>query len=119
MTWLCQRNDFPELVEAAAGDLGIPAAIVEKDYYVTEALRPIAASFGDQVLFKGGTSLSKGWKLIDRFSEDIDLYVARDYIDQCGRLCYGAYPDFTEVLSAFEQWRAHFIEVHELGNEGA
>ncbi len=76
MTWLCQRDDFPELVEAAAAELRIPAAIIEKDYFVTEALRPIAAAFSDEVLFKGGTSLSKGWKLIDRFSEDIDLYVA-------------------------------------------
>lgn len=51
---------------------------MEKDYYVTEALRIIASSFGDVVLFKGGTSLSKGWKLIERFSEDIDLYVQED-----------------------------------------
>jgi hypothetical protein len=32
MTWLCQRDDFPELVDAAASELGIPAPIVEKDY---------------------------------------------------------------------------------------
>lgn len=40
------------------------AAIIEKDYYVTEALRLIAASAGDKIIFKGGTSLSKGWNLI-------------------------------------------------------
>jgi hypothetical protein len=40
-------------------------AIIEKDYYVTEALRVIAAS-GDRVIFKGGTSLAKGWNLIQR-----------------------------------------------------
>jgi hypothetical protein len=75
MTWLCRRDDFPDLVEAAAIELRISPAIVEKDYYATEALRVIAGRFGDVVLLKGGTSLSKGWKLIQRFSEDIDLYV--------------------------------------------
>lgn len=78
MTRLCERPDFPELLSLVAGNLHINAAIVEKDYYATEALRIIAGSFGDLVLFKGGTSLSKGWKLIERFSEDIDLYVQED-----------------------------------------
>jgi len=75
---LCERDDFPELIQATANGTGIDPAIVEKDYYVTEALRIIAKCFGDLVLFKGGTSLSKGWKLIERFSEDIDLYVQPD-----------------------------------------
>jgi hypothetical protein len=78
VTRLFERDDFAELVELAAGELGISPGIVEKDYYVTEALRIIAEHFGDRVLFKGGTSLSKGWKLIERFSEDIDLYVPED-----------------------------------------
>ena len=38
------------------------------------ALRIIAAAAGDKVIFKGGTSLSKGWNLIQRFSEDIDIF---------------------------------------------
>jgi predicted nucleotidyltransferase component of viral defense system len=75
---LCERGDFPELLSTVARQLGINPAIVEKDYYVTEALRIIARDFGELVLFKGGTSLSKGWKLIERFSEDIDLYVRED-----------------------------------------
>ena len=49
-------------------------AIIEKDYYVTEALR-IVAGTGEQIIFKGGTSLAKGWNLIDRFSEDIDIFL--------------------------------------------
>src|SRR5258708_31887094 len=51
-------------------------AIIEKDYYVTEALRIIAATAGDKVIFKGGTSLSKGWNLIQRFSQEIDIFLA-------------------------------------------
>jgi hypothetical protein len=50
-------------------------ALIEKDYYVTQALRIIAAAYGDKVIFKGGTSLSKGWNLIRRFSEDVDIFL--------------------------------------------
>jgi hypothetical protein len=69
------RDDFPELVDAVGNHLGINPAIIEKDYYVTEALRKIASVHGQAIMFKGGTSLSKGWGLIHRFSEDIDLYI--------------------------------------------
>ena len=50
---------------------GLRPAIIEKDYYVTEALRVIAACAGDKVIFKGGTSST--WNLIQRFSEDIQI----------------------------------------------
>ncbi len=50
-------------------------AVIEKDYYVTEALRIITHVAGEKVIFKGGTSLSKGWNLIQRFSEDIDIFL--------------------------------------------
>lgn len=60
--------------------LGIPARIVEKDFWVSWTLRELFAlsEFGPQLTFKGGTSLSKGWKLIERFSEDIDVVIDRD-----------------------------------------
>jgi predicted nucleotidyltransferase component of viral defense system len=54
---------------------GFRPAIIEKHYYVTEVLRIIAAAAGNHVIFKGGTSLSKGWNLIQRFSEDIDIFL--------------------------------------------
>lgn len=73
---LWQRNDFPQLIEMASRERGIPnPVIVEKDYYVTEALRLISQRYQARTLFKGGTSLSKGWGIIKRFSEDIDLYI--------------------------------------------
>ena len=56
-------------------DRGLRPAIIEKDYYVTEVLRVIATNHGEKTIFKGGTSLSKGWDLIARFSEDVDIFL--------------------------------------------
>ena len=67
------HKDFADLLRATADARELPIWIVEKDYYVTRALRALRDKIGDQFLFKGGTSLSKGWDLIERFSEDIDL----------------------------------------------
>ena len=75
---LFQHPDFDQVIVAAADHFrsrGLRPALIEKDYYVTEALRVIAATASDRVIFKGGTSLSKGWNLIQRFSEDIDLFL--------------------------------------------
>lgn len=75
---LFEHADFEQAILAAAGHFasrGLRPALIEKDYYVTEALRLIAAHGGDRVIFKGGTSLSKGWNLIERFSEDIDIFL--------------------------------------------
>jgi hypothetical protein len=75
---LFEHADFEQAVLRAAEHFrsqGLRPAIIEKDYYVTEALRIIAATAGDKVIFKGGTSLSKGWNLIERFSEDIDIFL--------------------------------------------
>ena len=54
--------------------MGLQAASVEKDFWVCWTLREIFAlpGIGEHITFKGGTSLSKAWKLIERFSEDIE-----------------------------------------------
>jgi len=75
---LYEHPDFEQAVLRAEEHFrsrGLRPAIIEKDYYVTEALRIIATAAGDKVIFKGGTSLSKGWNLIQRFSEDIDIFL--------------------------------------------
>ncbi len=66
-------KDFPDLLQAVAQARRIPAAIVEKDYYLIRALRALQQKIGEQFLLKGGTSLAKGWNLLERFSEDLDL----------------------------------------------
>jgi hypothetical protein len=58
---------------------GIIAKAIEKDWWVTLVLKALFQSaYADHLVFKGGTSLSKGFKLINRFSEDIDLALAAE-----------------------------------------
>ena len=60
----------------AAGKTGLPVQAVEKDLWVTVVLQMVfTLPIADKLVFKGGTSLSKVWKVIRRFSEDIDLAI--------------------------------------------
>lgn len=69
-----EREAFKEAVNITAYQTGITPQVVEKDYYVTMILRRLSVKM-PFVVFKGGTSLSKCYKLIKRFSEDIDITV--------------------------------------------
>jgi len=72
------RKLFHEAVRITAQQMNIPPEFIEKDYWVTYALYTIFNSeVGKDTVFKGGTALSKCYKLIERFSEDIDLVVLR------------------------------------------
>jgi hypothetical protein len=76
-------NDTPErrdeAFSQAAAELGFAKAVVEKDFWVCWSLQHLFAlpSFGDHLIFKGGTSLSKAYDVIHRFSEDVDLSLDR------------------------------------------
>ncbi len=72
------KKMFRDAVGITAQQMNIPTIYVEKDYWVTFALKSIFKNeIGKDTIFKGGTSLAKCYKLIDRFSEDIDLVVIR------------------------------------------
>ncbi|MDR0613848.1 MAG: nucleotidyl transferase AbiEii/AbiGii toxin family protein [Dysgonamonadaceae bacterium] len=76
-------NAFTE----TAAKKALPAVAVEKDWWVTAILRALfSLSYFEHLSFKGGTSLSKCWGLIERFSEDIDIAVNRDYLGFAGTL---------------------------------
>lgn len=68
-----------EAFQEAAAQLGFSQAIIEKDFWVCWSLDKLFAlpSFGDHLIFKGGTSLSKAYDIIHRFSEDVDLSLDR------------------------------------------
>ena len=69
---------FRDAIVATAQTIGIPEIYVEKDYWVTLALFSMfKAEVGKEIIFKGGTALSKCNNLIDRFSEDIDIVLLK------------------------------------------
>lgn len=74
MTFLHDDPDWPDLLQIVAADRAIQVGMVEKDYWVTHVLWAIHEQ-GFEVWFKGGTSLSKGFDLIERISEDIDVRI--------------------------------------------
>lgn len=66
------------LLEQVTGKVGLPPQAIEKDIWVSTTLQLVfTLPFADKLIFKGGTSLSKVWGIINRFSEDIDLAVDR------------------------------------------
>ena len=73
--WLNLTNEQRKATIDQAEQLsGISAKVIEKDWWVTLTLKALFGSIYSQyIVFKGGTSLSKCWKLIARFSEDIDI----------------------------------------------
>lgn len=72
--------------EQASAQGGLPAAALEKDLWVCLTLREIFAlpAIGEHITFKGGTSLSKAWGLIKRFSEDVDLVIDKETLGYGG-----------------------------------
>ena len=68
------REDQSEALEVAAASTGRPPHLLEKDTWVVWSLSAIYESaLAKKLTFKGGTSLSKAYKIVDRFSEDVDL----------------------------------------------
>ena len=60
---------------------------IEKDWWVTQVLRVLfSLPYAAHLSFKGGTSLSKAWNIIERFSEDIDIAISREYLGFVGEL---------------------------------
>lgn len=72
-------DDRRAFIEEAANRRDLTPVIVEKDFWVCWTLRRLttAPELRDQITFKGGTSLSKAYGIIERFSEDIDLTIRR------------------------------------------
>ena len=86
----------------------LPFQAVEKDWWVTHSLAVIfSMSCAKSLIFKGGTSLSKAWKIIERFSEDIDLVLDREFLGFAGglnkkqihKLRYASYEFLTEKFT--------------------
>lgn len=72
--YLHDRKDFPELLQIVGKEINIQAQLIEKDYWIMHVLYGLQKQ-GFVFELKGGTSLSKGYHIIDRFSEDIDIHI--------------------------------------------
>ena len=73
-----KQNAYIQIAEQT----GMSAFAVEKDWWVSRTLEIIfQMEIAQHLVFKGGTSLSKAWKLINRFSEDIDLAIDREFFE--------------------------------------
>lgn len=71
--------------------IGLPSSsVAEKDWWVVQTLATVfSMNCASALIFKGGTSLSKGWNIINRFSEDIDLALDREFLGFSGELTKG------------------------------
>lgn len=78
-----KTGDFRAAIQNAAIRFNLPEHVVEKDYWVTKTLFNLSNyAHKEYVVFKGGTALSKGYGLIKRFSEDIDLALHPDGVGE-------------------------------------
>lgn len=74
------ENDRKLVIQQVSVKKGLPQSAIEKDWWATLAMRVIFdMEFSKYFIFKGGTSLSKSWEIIERFSEDIDLGLDRSF----------------------------------------
>jgi hypothetical protein len=73
-SYLHNHKDFPALLSILGSEEGILPGLIEKDYWIMHVLHELKKQ-GFNFELKGGTSLSKGYKIIDRFSEDIDIHI--------------------------------------------
>ncbi len=82
------KEDRIDILNRVSTELNIPQReVIEKDWWVTTVLRAMFdLPYAQHLSFKGGTSLSKCWHLIDRFSEDIDIAIDREYLGFSGSL---------------------------------
>jgi len=88
MNFLELSNEQRKLViSQASAEEGINANLVEKDWWICQVLKALyTLPCAEYISFKGGTSLSKCWKLIERFSEDVDIAIDREFLGFSGKL---------------------------------
>ena len=78
--WTFSDEQKSLFVAQTSERVGLPPQAVEKDWWVTMTLKTLfESSCRDFITFKGGTSLSKGWHVIERFSEDIDIAIDKSF----------------------------------------
>lgn len=109
--FLHELKDFNDLIMAVSRERGILPYLVEKDYWIMHALYGLQRQ-GFSFELKGGTSLSKGYRVIERFSEDIDIRIEPppELEVKCGK--NHLKPPHVESRRSFFDWLAKSIQIH-------
>ena len=95
-------EDKRRVLQQASARLGLPPQAIEKDLWVTAILQVLfTLPCAHGLVFKGGTSISKVWNAINRFSEDIDLAIDRSLFDLDGELTKKQVKKLRKVSSMF------------------
>lgn len=91
-----------EILNQASNISGLPAIAIEKDWWVTLGLKAsFDLNYSLSLVFKGGTSLSKVWNLIERFSEDIDLAIDRKFFGFEGNISKSQIKNLRKISCEF------------------
>lgn len=117
--------DIPEesqrqAINTIALNSGLPPSSIEKDWWVTQVLKALhSLPYSEHIAFKGGTSLSKCWNLIKRFSEDIDIAISREYLGFSGELSKTQISDkLRRAACTFVREKMQFDVKEALTNQG-
>jgi len=111
--YLHNHRQFPDLVRILAADKGIAPALVEKDYWIMHCLYGLQR-LGMSFELKGGTSLSKGFRIIDRFSEDIDIRIEPPAELQVKTGKNQTKPSQVESRKRFYDWLAATVRIDDI-----
>ena len=114
------KKERLELYQQAHDTLGLSKIIIEKDWWVTAVLRALfSLPYAENLSFKGGTSLSKCYNLIERFSEDVDIAINREYLGFIGTLSKTQISDrLRRAACSFIREKLQFDLAKQLENNG-
>jgi hypothetical protein len=110
VSFLHDRADFADLIKIVADELGIDPVIVEKDYWLMHVLWGLQQQ-GFTFQMKGGTSLSKGYGIIQRFSEDIDILIEPSASYDGTVNMTSQKPNAVQSRRDFYDWLADIIQI--------
>ena len=113
-------NEKRDIISRVQSENGMNLQIIEKDWWVTAVLRALfSLPYAEQISFKGGTSLSKCWGLIQRMSEDIDIGINREFLGFDGQLSKSQISDrLRRAACSFVREKLQFDLAKQLTNSG-
>jgi hypothetical protein len=110
LDYLHQHKEFLALLRIVGDENEIEPALIEKDYWIMHSLYGLQ-KLGFQFELKGGTSLSKGYRIIDRFSEDIDIHIKPPPELNINENPKNIKPKNVKARSEFYDWLVNAIKI--------